>query len=137
WNARNGELHKLIDNIPVLTFAAVFSPDGGLLATAGVDRNIYLWNARSWKLERTITGQPELISALDFSADGKRIATGGFNDIAESHPVKVMVWDAATGRRVHELQAPRAVSTVAFSPDGTQLAAASRGKLIHIWQLAE
>jgi len=64
WNSRNGELLRLIDELPVATFALAFSPDGRYLAAAGVGPHGYLFDAKSWKLARKLSGQPEMISAL-------------------------------------------------------------------------
>lgn len=135
WSTKNGELVKLIDELPVAVFAVAFTPDGSSLAAAGVDRSVYVWNAKTWKLERKLTGQPEMISALAFSADGKSLATGGFNDITMKHPVSVLVWDFATGKARKTFAAPHRVTTVALSPDGRMLAAAGGDKAVRLWSV--
>ncbi len=122
WGARNGELLRLIEEIPVATFAMMFTPDGKYLATAGVDRVVYVWDSKTWKLTRKLTGQPEMIQSLDFSADGKMLATGGFSALTNRNPVKILLWDFASGKIVRSLDAKQAVPSVAFSPDGKMLA---------------
>ena len=133
WNARNGELVKVMEDMTVAMFDLAYSPDGKLLAAAGVDRTIYLWDAKAWKLLRTITGQPEMISALEFSPDGKFLVTGGMNEMAFGAPVKVIVWDVASGKPVRTEEAEHRVNTVAFSPDGKWFAAADGSKLVKLW----
>ena len=133
WSTRNGELLRLIEDLPVAMFSMAFTPDGKSLATAGVDRTVYLWDSKTWKLERKFTGQAEMISALAFSPDGKLLATGGFNDITVKHPVSILVWDLGTGKVLRTLPSPRQVSSVAFSPDGKLLAAASGDKAVRLW----
>jgi WD40 repeat protein len=118
WDARNGELRRLIDELPVTMFAMAFAPDGNLLATAGADRTVYLWDVKTWKLSRSLTGQPEMISALVFSPDGKRIATGGFSELTHTHPVQVRLWDLASAKAIREWPAPRRVNSLQFSADG-------------------
>ena len=133
FSVRNGELVRLIDEIPVSTFTMAFSPDGKLLASGGVDRALYLWDTKTWKVARKFTGQSEMINELAFSPDGTRIVTGGFSELTVNNPVQVIVWDAATGKQVRSVTAPRQVSSVAFSPDGKLFAAATNQKTVHLW----
>ena len=134
FSTRNGELLRLIEELPVAMFAIVFSPDGKYLATAGADRTIYLWDTKTWKLSRKLTGQPEMIQSMDFSPDGRRILTGGFNDITNQHPVSIILWDVGSGKALRTLPAPHAVRAVAFSPDG-RFAATGCQKEISLWTL--
>ena len=135
WSTRNGELVKLIEDLPVAMFAIAFTPDGKSLVTAGVDRTVYIWDAKTWKLDRKITGQQEMISALAISADGKSLATGGFNDITAKLPVSILVRDFATGKVTKTVPAPHRVVSIAFSPDGKLLAAVAGEPTVHLWEL--
>lgn len=135
WNARNGELLRLIDELPVSMFDMKFSPDGKLLAAAGADRTVYLYDTATWHQRSKWSGQPEMISSLAFSPDGKRLATGGFSELTVKHPVKVLVWDVATGKPQRTVDAPARVSSVAFSPDGQTLAVAAGQKSVALWSV--
>ena len=54
----------------------------------------------------------------------------------QKRPVKVLVWDVKSGRKVHTFGASQRVASVVFSSDG-QLAAVSTGtKVIDLWQVA-
>jgi len=136
WNVSNGELLRRVDELTVSMFAMSFSPDGKWLATAGVDRIVYLWDTATWRIARKLTGQPEMISALDFSPDGKRLVTGGFSELTAGHPVKILVWDLASGKPTLTFDAPRQVTATAFSPDGKWVAAAFREKQIAVHAVA-
>jgi WD40 repeat protein len=50
----------------------------------------------------------------------------------------VVVWDAATGRELLNLQGQiEEVHSVAFSPLGTHLAAGDRDGTVRVWQVAD
>src|SRR5262249_11421951 len=131
----DGELVRLIEDVPVSVFDMAFTPDGKYLAAAGVDRIVYFWDAHTWKLARKLTGQQEMIASLAFSADGRLLATGGFNDITQKHPVSILLWDVASGKIVRTLPSPHRVGSVAFSPDGKLLASTSDDNHVRFWNM--
>ncbi len=135
WNARNGELLRLIEELPVSMFDLRFSPDGKWLAAAGAAPEIYIYDTKSWRMARKISGLPELVGAIGFSGDGRRLASGGFHEITVKKAVSVIVWDFASGKPVRTVEAPHAVTGVALSPDGRLAAVAAREKSIELWQL--
>lgn len=136
WNSRNGELLRLIDELPVSMFDLKFSPDGKWLAAAGADRIVYIYDTKTWKIARQFSGQPEMISALAFSPDGSKLASGGFNAITLKMPVKVLLWDFKSGQTVRTFDAPQRVSSIAFSPDGKMAGVSTATKVIDLWQVA-
>lgn len=136
WNSRNGELLRLIDELPVAMFDMQFSPDGKTLAAGGADKTLYFYDAKTFRQLRTIPKLPEMISALAFSPDGTRIATGGFNEITLKMAVKVHVFDVKSGVKVHVFDAKQRVWSVVFAPDGRSLAVSTGTKSIEVWQVA-
>lgn len=124
WDVPTGTLKHVIEELTVAMFGVAYSPDGKYLATAGADRTIYLWETRSWKLARKITGQPETIQTIRFSPDGTMLVTGGMNERNFNAPAKVILWDFASGRKIHTWTAEHAVQGLSFSPDGRQVAIA-------------
>ena len=96
-----------------LLYAAAFSPDGALVATAG-DDVVQLWS--------TATGEPvgaaipvgADVGDVAFSPDGALLAASGGDGA-------VRLWNVADRRR-EDVKVARAAGALAFSPDGRRLA---------------
>jgi WD40 repeat protein len=73
-------------------------------------------------------GGRELFDAA-ISPDGELVAAGGADRT-------VQVWRLRTGELVARLRTPARVNAVAFSPDGSLVAAAA-GRAIRVWRVAE
>jgi len=126
-------------NSPLLSIA--FSPDGQWLAAGGHGGAVVFCSAEERRALRELKLGQEVIQSVAFSPDGKLLAVGSG------------VWDEgerrfATGclrvRRTadesfvgewRDFQAP--VSSVAFSPDGSLLAASSWDGWVRVWNVNE
>jgi WD40 repeat protein len=136
WKTRSGELVRKMEDMTGAMFAGQFTPDGKHLLLAGLDETIYVFDARTFERQRTIKGHDETISALAVSPDGAMIVTGGFDVRTTRNPVKVVLWDAASGRPLKVLRAPHRVVSLAFSPDSRMLAMTSGDREVTLWSLA-
>jgi WD40 repeat protein len=126
--------------VPPATFQAAFAPDGKTLATAVLDDKepaVRLWDVASGK-EVLRTGKPRgVVLSVAFSADGRLLVSSGRGLSPEGLPFgEVKVWEAATGKLLHDLPGLGKESySVAASPDGRFLAAAGWKDRTALWDL--
>ncbi len=119
WDVSSGEHMSRLDertcgNISIEDIA--FSPDGALLAPVG-GNGMCLWNLATGE---TVASPSKVhsFSSVEFNQTGTRVALGSSVSTA-------WIADTSTGERVLTLREYQdSVNSVAFSPDGTRLAAA-------------
>lgn len=112
-----GELHNI-----------VYSLDGKILATASSEGTIYIWDVENgYALSDTVLRMNGLPYSLAFSPDSKLVAAGSSNYFA-------YLWDLDLGQEVTRIPHSDVVTSVSFSPDGSELATASR-KVVQIWDV--
>lgn len=139
WETRTGALRKRVQAIEAPALHAeltslAFSPDGRLIATAGIDRMkrltaIKLWDVESGSLVRTIAHSSE-VQAVAFSPDGLQLASAAADRT-------VHVWNVATGRSAHTLRGHDGpVRDVAYSPDGRIIASVGYDFRARLWEAA-
>jgi WD40 repeat protein/class 3 adenylate cyclase len=108
-----------------------FSPDGRLLATAVTPTGrpdptaqfVSIWD---WKGETREKKIPTLVETLAFDPRGARLAVANFR--------QVQIFSVATGRGIITLGGGSGgIGSVAYSPDGTRVAAGSFDGTVRIW----
>ena len=147
WDVAAGKEIRSVEAHSKWIRQVVASPDGKTLASVADDMVCRVWDVASGKkihelrghAERTPTHFLSMLYAVRFSADGKRLATA-------DKVGKIVVWEAASGKQLQVLEAPGfytwdgrqrihsigGIRDVAFSPDGTHLAACGIGHIGNI-----
>jgi WD40 repeat protein len=155
WDAQTGKLLRTL-RVPFMVMDALaFSPDGKTLAGGGYHSTSYsseivLWDVESGDLQRSLKHSDNTISteilSIAFSPDGKLLAAGGgvgrhekLTDISARFNTQfgmAQLWDVKSGILLSEIGRPlhrQLVTKLAFSPDGTQLAAGSLDQIVGLW----
>ena len=112
-----------------VVFAAVFSPDGKLVATAGADRVVRVLETATGKLLAQVEDHADWIFDVAFSPDGKRLATA-----SRDKTCKVFDIDKKEALVTFTNHA-QPVYSVAFSPDGKTVASGGEDNMIRIWTM--
>jgi RNA polymerase sigma factor (sigma-70 family) len=102
-----------------------FAPDGKTLFTGEWQGPVRAWDVSTGQERPAIDKEARVTRSLVVSPDGRWLAAADHPQAAGSRAA-VAVWDLASGRLVHRLQPrPEAARAwgLAFSPDGTRLAA--------------
>jgi WD40 repeat protein/tRNA A-37 threonylcarbamoyl transferase component Bud32 len=122
WDLATGQE---ITQVSFRARAAGFDTDGQRLIGVGVDGTLTTWDARSGSPLNSFTGRAQPSDAIAFSRDGGLLIVGNAGGSIE-------LWE--TGRAAPPLELPLTEwgYSVAFSPDGNQLATGS-SRVVTIW----
>jgi len=125
WDLATGETELIYRDRVGPILAVAFSPDGKTLASGGFSRIPRLWDVASGDRLHQLPRQRDWVYALAFSPDGEILVTGAGNTRARTRtsPGTLTLWDAASGTMITTIDTDNhGVTSVAFSPDGRQLA---------------
>ncbi len=132
WDWKKGAVvHTLTPQHRDAVWSVAFSPDGNYLVSGSHDKAFRIWNATTGELVVERTEQRGSIRSLALSPDGQLLLVGTLN------PGELWLWDVSdptAPKDLITLSPPGSiVDTVAFSPDGTRMAANGSWGIVSIW----
>jgi WD40 repeat protein len=114
---------------PVL--ALTYHPQGSSVVSVGEDGSVYLWSF-STRREPLFEDQAGRVGPVAFSPDGRYLAAA--IDGADGSTVSLL--DVERGEPRIELSAPETwISALAYSPDGTRVAAGCKDGTVKVWSV--
>jgi WD40 repeat protein len=137
WDVASQEQLPLPQGVRA-TGVVALAPDGATVAYEDDAGKVRLVDVASGEERRVLEMRDAQFSQLVFSPDGAQLAGGG----TVRDGVQVVVWNLANGEVVHQWDWPKGrdphseVEALAFSPDGSRLAAAVfRQSMAYWWNL--
>jgi WD40 repeat protein len=122
WDAASGRRIRVLQGLSNFEISHLqFSPDSRQLAATATDGTVRLWDTATYQMTSPFTGSRDAA----FQPGGSLIAVGG---------QALQLWDSTAGTDA-TAPATGAVSLLAFSPDGSQIAVVNDTDDLQIWSL--
>lgn len=128
WDTATGQQLLKLDGHTSLVTCVAFVPESKKAISGSLDGTVIVWDLATGKEIQQFEFKKAYVNALSVSADGKFALVGANGEI---HSVNL-----DTGKEVLLGSHAAAVTSVAFSKDGTQALSGSDDRTVRLWDLA-
>jgi WD40 repeat protein len=129
YDVASGHLVKQIKLKDVSYLPLAFSPNGMILAFAGINSDVELYEVGSWKPIISLKGHSDKVEAIAFSPKDNILASG-------SDDRTIKLWDLSNKKVLTTLNGHKShVLALAFSPDGQWLVSSGADYTIRFWHV--
>src|SRR5205807_833327 len=128
WETATLKELRQIQAEQLMVLSVAFAPDGRSFVSGGYDGTLRLWNSQTGEPLWTIPGHHGPVRSLAFAPDGQACVVAG---------AVLSVRSAITGEELRRLGGKQeSFQVVAYSPDGSLIAAGSGYGWITTWEAA-
>jgi WD40 repeat protein len=130
-NYESQQIERVLRRDAVIPFAGkvdtvAFSPDGKMVASGGPDTFIIIWNVETGEAVYQLKNVARVFSLSYNPKNGNQLVAGVGTGL--------VYWDLTTLQRTSMGTFVNFVYSVAWSPDGTRIAAGSADRFVKIWR---
>jgi WD40 repeat protein len=140
WDGQSGKHLFTYDGHKGMVFAVSWSPDGNYIASAGEDRIVHVWHSQTGRLAFTYADHSDQINTVSWSPDSRLLASGGKDRILRIREIEKCPSKQSLLSQIlfpHQGQwimdgFVGQLQSLAWSPDGRRIAAASADSHVRI-----
>ncbi|MFY9223281.1 MAG: SUMF1/EgtB/PvdO family nonheme iron enzyme, partial [Blastocatellia bacterium] len=108
-------------------YAASYSNDSRLIATASADKTVKIWDSTNASLKASLNAHQASVINVMFSPDDKLLVTGSTDKTAK-------IWQISENKLLHTLEAHKnGITSSKFSLDGKTILTTSKDKTACLW----
>ncbi|MFT7641380.1 MAG: WD40 repeat protein, partial [Pirellulaceae bacterium] len=124
WDVLGARQLKQIPLGDASVYSVAFHSDGKRVVAAGLDKKIRVLDVFTGVVQTTMEGHTDYIYRVAYNATGTRLLSCGYGG-------KIIVWNAANGQQLYNVELNRVANSADFSPDSRRVVVAGGDGAAH------